>query len=69
MPDHRTRVAERVKNCCEYCLSQEQYSSDSFSVEHIVPLIKGGKNILDNLAFAVRAATIGNTQAQKHLIL
>ncbi|MCX6054250.1 MAG: HNH endonuclease [Chloroflexi bacterium] len=52
MPDQRTRVAERAKNCCEYCLSQEQYSSDSFSVEHIVPLIKGGKNTLDNLAFA-----------------
>jgi hypothetical protein len=52
MPDQRARVAKRAKGCCEYCLAQEQYSPDSFAVEHIVPLIKGGKNALDNLAFA-----------------
>jgi hypothetical protein len=51
MPDQRTRVAERAKGCCEYCRSQEQYSPDSFSIEHIVPLSKGGKDTLDNLAF------------------
>jgi hypothetical protein len=52
MPEQRARVAERAKDCCEYCHSQEWYSPDSFSVEHIIPLIKGGKNTLDNLAFA-----------------
>ena len=52
MPEQRARVAERAKGCCEYCHSQEWYSPDPFSVEHIIPLIKGGKNTLDNLAFA-----------------
>lgn len=48
----RARVLERAKGCCEYCLSQEQYSPDSFAVEHIIPLSKGGANTLENLAFA-----------------
>ncbi|MFZ5880315.1 MAG: HNH endonuclease [Chloroflexota bacterium] len=48
----RTRVFERAKGCCEYCLAQEQYSPDSFSVEHIIPLSKQGANTLENLAFA-----------------
>jgi hypothetical protein len=31
---------------------QEQYSPDSFSVEHIKPIAKGGTQNLDNLAFS-----------------
>jgi 5-methylcytosine-specific restriction endonuclease McrA len=38
----REEVIRRAHGCCEYCLSQELYSPDSFSVEHIVPLAKGG---------------------------
>lgn len=48
----RAHVVERAKGCCEYCKSQEQYSPDPFSVEHVVPLSKDGTNALDNLAFA-----------------
>ncbi len=48
----RATVAERARNCCEYCRSQERYSPDSFSVEHIIPLAKEGISNLDNLAFS-----------------
>ncbi|MEW5827814.1 MAG: HNH endonuclease [Chloroflexota bacterium] len=48
----RARVVERAKGCCEYCQPQERYSPDPFSVEHIIPLSKGGENELENLAFA-----------------
>lgn len=48
----RARVVERARGCCEYCLAQERYSPDSFSVEHIIPLSKGGTSSLENLAFA-----------------
>jgi hypothetical protein len=48
----RTHVVERAKGCCEYCQSQERYSPDPFSVEHIIPLSKGGSNDLDNLGYA-----------------
>lgn len=48
----KAAVKQRAKDCCEYCWSQEEYSPDTFSVEHIVPLAKGGTNEADNLANA-----------------
>ena len=45
-------VKQRAYDCCEYCWSQEAYSPDTFSVEHIVPLVKGGTNDNGNLAYA-----------------
>lgn len=48
----RQAVAEQARQCCEYCLSQLKYSADSFSVEHIVPQVLGGKDDLSNLALA-----------------
>ena len=45
-------VADRAGHCCEYCFSQLRFSPDPFSVEHIVPLAKGGKNEDENLALA-----------------
>ncbi|MBV7331348.1 HNH endonuclease [Chloroflexi bacterium TSY] len=43
-PHMKKVVKKRAKNCCEYCWSQEEYSPDSFSIEHITPLSKGGPN-------------------------
>jgi len=48
----RAAVVARACACCEYCRSQEQYAPDPFSVEHIVPVTKGGTNALTNLAFS-----------------
>jgi len=48
----RKQVNERAKGCCEYCMSQEQFSSSPFSVEHIIPSSKSGSNQLNNLAFS-----------------
>jgi hypothetical protein len=45
-------VKGRAKNCCEYCLCQADFSSDTFAIEHIIPLAKGGDNDLANLAFS-----------------
>lgn len=45
-------VRLRAKNFCEYCLSQEMFATQRFSIEHIFPLSKGGKTTLDNLALA-----------------
>ncbi len=45
-------VRLRAKNCCEYCLSQEKFATQQFSIEHIFPVSKGGKTILENLALA-----------------
>ena len=51
----RQSVAERAKYCCEYCFSQENYSPDYFSVEHIVPRVLKGSDLLINLAYSCLA--------------
>ena len=45
-------VSERARGCCEYCLSQERFALQSFSVEHIIPRSKRGTDDNENLAFA-----------------
>ena len=48
----RAAVAARAVDCCEYCLSAAKYAVQSFSIEHIVPISKGGDTDLNNLALA-----------------
>jgi hypothetical protein len=50
--DVRRAVAARAGFCCEYCRSQERFSADPFSVEHIAPRSAGGRDHLENLAFS-----------------
>lgn len=45
-------VRLRAKGCCEYCMSQEKFATQSFSIDHIIPVSKNGKTRLDNLALA-----------------
>ncbi|MEO0986742.1 MAG: HNH endonuclease [Cyanobacteria bacterium J06639_14] len=51
-PVLKATVAERAHRCREYCRAQERYSPDSFSIEHIIPVSKGGSSELSNLALA-----------------
>ena len=48
----RRLVRERAQGCCAYCLSQEGYATQGFSVEHITPQDRGGDSAADNLALA-----------------
>jgi 5-methylcytosine-specific restriction endonuclease McrA len=48
----RRKVEERANKLCEYCLSPLDFSPDPFSVEHILPIAKGGTNDFKNLALA-----------------
>ena len=48
----RQTVAARAHYCCEYCKSQQRFSADPFSVEHIIPRSKGGKSHVSNLGFS-----------------
>jgi hypothetical protein len=45
-------VSQRARGCCEYCRCHAQYSPDPFSIEHIVPLARGGSHDLSNLALS-----------------
>ena len=51
-PQQKADVKRAAQDCCEYCGSQEAYSPDSFSMEHIIPIVKGGTNDSANLANA-----------------
>ncbi|MBK9013273.1 MAG: HNH endonuclease [Saprospiraceae bacterium] len=51
----KSEVKERAAKCCEYCMAQERYSHDYFSVEHIIPNIKEGSSTEDNLANSCQA--------------
>lgn len=48
----KSEVVRRARGCCEYCLSQEKFSPDPFSIEHILPLAKGGSSDPSNLALS-----------------
>jgi len=46
------QIIERSQRRCEYCQCPVDYTSQSFVCEHIVPVAKGGKTALNNLALA-----------------
>ncbi len=45
-------VRKRANCCCEYCKSIEEFATEAFTIEHILPIVKGGSNDIDNLALA-----------------
>jgi HNH endonuclease len=45
-------VVNRAKGYCEYCKSPADFSTELFSIEHILPISLNGTNEIDNLAFA-----------------
>ena len=48
----RKFVFERANRYCEYCKSPADYSTEPFSIEHIVPLVKNGLSELANYALS-----------------
>ena len=49
---NKSIINERAKGCCEYCKSPFDFSTELFSIEHILPISLGGDDELSNLAFA-----------------
>ncbi|MEZ4960487.1 MAG: HNH endonuclease signature motif containing protein [Saprospiraceae bacterium] len=48
----RLAIAQRAGFLCEYRQSPEDFSPDSFDIEHIMAVINGGSSHDDNLALA-----------------
>lgn len=46
------RVAERANYRCEYCLLHQEYGAKKHEADHIVPRKHGGRDDVDNLAWA-----------------
>lgn len=47
--DLRRAIRDQANEVCEYCRSQELFSPQRFSVEHIKPYSAGGQPTPDNL--------------------
>lgn len=45
-------VKERAHGCCEYCQCLAKFVPVPFVIEHIIPQVKGGTDVLSNLAFS-----------------
>lgn len=48
----REFIITRAKDRCEYCQSPAGFATQSFSMEHIIPVSRGGETELANLAWA-----------------
>jgi hypothetical protein len=48
----RRLIEQRAGGCCEYCRSQARFSTQTFSLEHILPRSAGGVTSAENLAWA-----------------
>jgi hypothetical protein len=44
-------VAQRAGGQCEYCRCPDSFQSDPYSIDHIVPEVRGGDSHADNLAY------------------
>ena len=48
----RKEVRDRAKGYCEYCLCFDTYVPVPFTMEHILPKVKGGTDEPSNLAYS-----------------
>jgi hypothetical protein len=48
----RENVIFRAYNLCEYCLSQDKYSPNSFTIDYFIPEEFGGTDEIMNLIYA-----------------
>ncbi len=48
----RQQVCQRANSLCEYCHASEQWQYVRFTMDHVIPLSRGGSNTFENLALA-----------------
>jgi len=48
----RSVVIKRASERCEYCQARADFATETFAVEHILPLSRDGTDDLENLALA-----------------
>jgi hypothetical protein len=53
-PALRRRVAAQARSRCGYCLTQEIVSGVPLTVEHIIPIARGGRTVEENLWLSCR---------------
>ncbi len=51
-PDVQQQIREKANYLCEYCHASEQWQYVRFTVDHIIPLSRGGTDDPENLCLA-----------------
>lgn len=51
-PAIRNLVSQRAEELCEYCHTSERWQYVPFTIDHVIPLSKGGTDDPDNLALS-----------------
>lgn len=52
LPEIKRLVIDRAQGRCEYCQCRADYTTETFPIEHIIPVSRGGTSQPDNLALA-----------------
>jgi len=50
--ENQHQIRKRANDLCEYCYTSEKWQYVKFTIDHVIPLTKGGSNTVDNLALA-----------------
>lgn len=50
--EKRRLVVERAQERCEYCQCRSDYATETFAIDHVIPVSHGGNDKVDNLALA-----------------
>jgi len=61
----RRLVIQRAGDLCEYCCLSQAGQEARFHIDHIIPLVAGGKTIADNLALACVSCSLRKGARQK----
>jgi len=68
IPVHLQRmVARRARGRCEYCRLAQEGQEAQFHVDHIVPVVRGGKAVEENLALACVSCSLRKAARQRAL--
>ena len=66
-PSDKQLIFERAKGYCEYCKCSADFTTELFSIEHILPRSKRGLNDLENLAWACIGCNIFKSSKIEYL--
>ncbi len=68
IPAHLQRlVAERAGQRCEYCGLSQEGQEARFHVDHVVPVVRGGATVEENLALACVSCSLRKA-ARQHAV-